>query len=220
MEMKNPEKSFDWLAPRQRILQRNGKRLSIRLEEEFWEQLEFFAKEEGLKLADMVFQLVDQHPAENRSSLLRTYCARGMRRKLVQSHLANNNMDIQGILTSCPMPCVILTKEKKLIAQNSAFRDKVLGSLVVPDQWDEADTIVRFTLGRPIDRIVRDLIEAKKTYVDTNVAFNRGSAIVQLVGRFCLLNVRATDASPLLCFLYPHPRTRGRQPPAPATAGA
>ena len=42
-----------WLEPRQRILQRDGKRISIRLEEEFWEQLEFCAKDEGLKLAGL-----------------------------------------------------------------------------------------------------------------------------------------------------------------------
>ena len=47
-----------WLEPRQRILQRNGKRISIRLEEEFWEKLEFCAKDEGFKLADLVFKLI------------------------------------------------------------------------------------------------------------------------------------------------------------------
>jgi len=40
------------LEPRQRILQRDGKRISIRLEEEFWEQLEFCAKNEGFRLAN------------------------------------------------------------------------------------------------------------------------------------------------------------------------
>lgn len=200
------EKTFSWLEPRQRILQRDGQRLSIRLEEEFWEQLAFSAKEEGLKLTDLVFRLIGEYPAENRSSLLRTYCARWMRSKFLQSQLVTNNADIQGILTSCPIPCVIVTREKKLAAQNGAFTERILGSLVVPDQLDQADKIVRFSLGRPIDRIFLDLEERGEKYVETNVAFSRSTAIVQMVGRFCMLNLQPSDRAPLLCYLYTRSR--------------
>jgi predicted DNA-binding ribbon-helix-helix protein len=197
-----------WLEPRQRILQRDGKRISIRLEEEFWEQLEFCAKDEGLKLADLVFKLIGDNSSVNRSSLLRTYCARWMRKKLVQSHLANTSADIQGILSSCPIPCVIVSREKRLIAQNSAFGERILGSLVSPDKWEDADTIIRFSLALPIDRIVGRLTGEGPYFVETNVAFSRGTAIVQMIGRFCLLTPRSADASPLLCFLDPQ-RKRG-----------
>jgi len=195
------EMSSSWLEPHQRILQRDGKRISIRLEKEFWEQLEFCAKDEGLKLTDLVFNLIGENTPANRSSLLRTYCARWMRKKLVQTHLANTSADIQGILVSCPIPCVIVSREKRLIAQNSAFGSKILGALVSPDKWDDADTIIRFSLARPIEQIVRELMGDGAPYVETNVAFSRGTAIVQMIGRFCLLNPRSTDASPLLCFL-------------------
>lgn len=197
-----------WLEPHQRILQRDGKRVSIRLEHEFWEQLEFCAKTEGSKLADLVFNLIGKNSSANRSSLLRTYCARWMRKKLVQTHLANTSADIQGILASCPIPCVIVSREKRLVAQNSAFGDKILGALVAPDKWDDAESIIRFSLAKPIDRMVRDLMGEGPPYVETNVAFSRGTAIVQLIGRFCLLNPRSTDASPLLCFLDPQRKLR------------
>jgi len=195
------ELNASWLETRQRILQRGGTRISIRLEEEFWEQLEFCAKDEGVKLADLVFKLIGEHSPANRTSLLRTYCARWMRGKLVKSHLANSSADIQGILASCPIPCVIVSREKKLIAQNSAFGDKILGALIAPDKLEEAETIIRFSLARPINRIVRELMGDGRPFVETNVAFSRGAAIVQMIGRFCLLNQRSTDASPLLCFL-------------------
>jgi hypothetical protein len=45
-------------------------------------------------------------------------------------------------------------------------------------------------------------------FVETNVAFSRGAAIVQMIGRFCLLNPRSANPSPLLCFLDPQ-RKRG-----------
>ena len=190
-----------WLKPRQRILQRDGKRISIRLEEEFWEQLEFCAKDEGVKLTDLVFGLIGDIEAKNRTSLLRIYCARWMRRKVVQTFLTKSNADIQGILSSCPIPCVIVTSEKKLIAQNAAFSEKVLGSLLSPDMWSDADTVVRFSLSKPIDRIITELSAGSGSYVETNVAFSRGSAIVQMVGRFCMLNQKETESSPLICFL-------------------
>ncbi len=190
-----------WLKPRQRILQRDGKRISIRLEEEFWEQLEFCAKDEGVKLTDLVFSVIGEAEASNRTSLLRIYCARWMRRKVVQTFLTKSNADIQGIIASCPVPCVIVSSEKRLIAQNTAFSEKVLGSLLSPDMWSDADTVVRFSLSKPIDRIIEELTTGSGSYVETNVAFTRGSAIVQMVGRFCMLNQKATEASPLICFL-------------------
>jgi len=202
------ELSTSWLEQRQRILQRGGKRISIRLEEEFWEQLEFCAKNEGLKLADLVFRLIRDNSSMNRASLLRTFCARWMRKKLVQTHISNSNADIQSILTSCPIPCVIVSREKKLIAQNSAFGDKILAALAAPDKWNEADTIIRFSLARPIDILFRDLKSEGAPFIETNVAFSQGSAFVQMIGRFCLLNRRSADASLLLCFLDPQRKRR------------
>lgn len=200
--------SSSWLKPRQRILQRDGKRISILLEEEFWEQLEFCAKDQGIKLADLVFTLIEKNSPTNRSSFLRTYCARWMRRKLVRMHLANSSADIQGILASCPIPCVIVSREKQLIAQNSVFGDKILGALVAPDKWSDADTVIRFSLAQPINKIVQELLGDGPPFVETNVAFSRGTVIVQMIGRFCLLNPRSTESSPLLCFLNQH-RRRG-----------
>jgi len=196
-----------WLKPRQRILQREGRRLSLKLEQEFWDLLALSARDQGEKTTDLVFQLVANHPAENKSSLLRTYCAHWVRQKLARAELASNSADIQGILSSCPIPCVLINQEKKLLAQNGAFGEKILGSLMVPDQWDEANKVVRFSLGRPVPHIVRDLEAGTLPFVETFVAFSRGSAIVQMVGRFCLLNMQPTEGSPLLCYLYPRNKT-------------
>lgn len=196
-----------WLEPRQRILQRDGKRISIRLEEEIWQQLEFCAKDEGLKLTDLVFRAITNNPSVNRASLLRIYCARSMRKKLVQTHLSHFNADIQGILASCPIPCVIVTRERKLLAQNSAFGERILDALASKGTMGESDTVIRFSLAKPINRIVQDLIGEEPNFVETNVAFSRGAAIIQMLGRFCLLNRLGAGSSPLLCFLDPQ-RTR------------
>lgn len=193
-----------WFRPRQRILQRNGRRVSLKLEEEFWEILELAAKDERIKLTDLIFRTMEDHPTANKSSLLRAFGGHWMRRKLVATQLASTNANIQGILSSCPLPCVIVTHEKKLIAQNSAFTERVLGTLI--STVEAEDTVVRFSLGRPIAHIIRDLENGQKPFTETNVAFARGSKLVQFVGRFCLLSLRSGETSPLLCYLYPKAR--------------
>ncbi|MGI9383375.1 MAG: ribbon-helix-helix domain-containing protein [Methyloligellaceae bacterium] len=198
-----------WLTPRQRILQRSRKRVSVRLEEEFWVQLEACAKEDGLKMTDLVFQLFEQAGDDiNRSSVLRAYCVRWLRNKLAQVRLSSSDADLQVILSACDVPCVVITAEKKLVAHNHAFADKVLSSIVPPDQWDQAQSFVRFSLSKPINQIFDAVIASKVGYTEAHVAFSKDQGVVPMIGRFCLLNRRAVDSSPLLCFLMKRKRRK------------
>ena len=97
----------------------------------FWTQLETCAKEDGLKLADLVFAVgEDKGKSQNRSSLLRAYCVEWLRKRLFQAQLGASQVDIQRILASCPAPCVIITQQHELAAHNPAFAREVLGRLV------------------------------------------------------------------------------------------
>ena len=148
---------------RQRILQRHQRRLSIKLEEIFWTQLESCAKEENLKLGDLVFTVVeDADEAANRSSLLRAYCVEWLRNRLFQARLAAGQVDIQLILGACPVPCVVITQQRKLAAHNPAFAREVLGRLVPPDKRQNAENVVRLTLGKPFEAIA-DAVRASAT---------------------------------------------------------
>lgn len=198
-----------WLRPRQRILQRSRKRVSVRLEEEFWVQLEACAKEDGLKLTDLVFRLFEQTGDEfNRSSVLRAYCVRWLRNKLAQVRLSSSDADLQVILSACDVPCVVITAEKKLVAHNRAFAEQVLSPIVPPDQWDQAQSFVRFSLSKPINQIYDAVIASKVGYAEAHVAFSREQGTVPMIGRFCLINRRVLEASPLLCFLMKRRRRK------------
>ena len=195
------------LKPRQRIFQREYKRISVRLEEEFWQQLESSASEDGQKLADLIFELArGPENSASRSSLLRTYCLRWLREKLVQARLTASEIDLQTILSACATPCVVISSTKKLIAHNRAFSERILSSLVAPDQWDEATNLIRFSLSKPINKIMEAVKASETGYAEAQVAFVRDSNVIRLTGRFCLMNARAQESSPLLCFLLHNPR--------------
>ena len=74
-------------GPRQRILQADGRRYSLKLEEPFWEALDLAARERGLKLGRLVAQLAAELPGSgNLASQLRLFClAEGQRRLHVAS---------------------------------------------------------------------------------------------------------------------------------------
>lgn len=191
--------------PRQRILQRHHRRLSIKLEEVFWTQLETCAKEESLKLSDLVFGVAESAESKdepgNRSSLLRAYCVDWLRKRLFQARLAASQVDIQLILAACPVPCVIITQQRRLAAHNPAFAREVLGRLVPPDDLKHAENVVRLTLSKSFETIA-DSVRANATgYAESELIFASASSQVSYIGRFCLLSRRSSEAAPLLCFL-------------------
>ena len=188
--------------PRQRILQRRHRRLSIRLEQVFWTQLETCAKEEGLKLTDLVFAVAESKgEPENRSSLLRAYCVDWLRKRLFQARLSASQIDIQLILAACPTPCVIITQQRRLAAHNPAFAREVLGRLVPTGDLKHAENVVRLTLSQSFEAIADGVRASAAGYVESELVFASATSQATYIGRFCLLSRRSSEAAPLLCFL-------------------
>jgi predicted DNA-binding ribbon-helix-helix protein len=191
---------------RQRILQRRHKRISIRLEEVFWAQLEACAREENIRLADLVFSLVEEREGENRSSLLRTYCVDWLRKRLFQARLAASQIDLQSILVACPTPCVVITPQRALAAQNPAFKTQIVNRLLNKQPPDpDRNAVIRVSLREPFQTIVNRLHASKVGSLESEIAVSSGGESVTYSGNFCLLNRRPVEASPLLCFLREAP---------------
>lgn len=192
--------------PRQRILQRHYRRFSIKLEEVFWTQLETCAKEENRKLADLVFTVIEggDEPT-NRSSLLRAYCVDWLRKRLFQARLAASQFDIQMILAACPVPCVVITQQRKLAAHNPAFAREVLGRLVPPDKRQNAENVVRLTLSKSFEAIADSVRASATGHAESELVFASETRSASFTGSYCLLSRRWTEAAPLLCFLQAGP---------------
>jgi predicted DNA-binding ribbon-helix-helix protein len=116
------DRLLDATATKLKIIQRDGKKVAVRLERIFWSQLQEFAREDKASLSRFVFKLLDAGTnVDNRTSYLRCYCLDRMRKKQPLTALMGPAFDMLALVSACPAPVVILTNERKIAAFNPAF---------------------------------------------------------------------------------------------------
>lgn len=112
----------DPYKPHFRAINSDGKRRGFRLEGVFWKALEAVTKSEGMSVADYVSKLSNVKTGESGlSSYLR---ASIMQRVLEQhDHLRGRyeKFNSKAIVTACPVPCFIISVDKRILFQNSGF---------------------------------------------------------------------------------------------------
>lgn len=186
----------------QRIYQRNKKRLAIRLEDAFWRQLEDCAREEGRKFSDLLFHVIGGvSEGTNRTAVLRLYCLNWLRKRLAKAERSGGDFDIQTALSACPSPCVIMTKEKAIVAYNTAFALNVVSKLTGEAKHMDKGSPLTFKLDTPLEQIHEDLLLGKSRYRDTRAAFVKNDKILRVGARFCLLESDKGSNTSLLCYL-------------------
>lgn len=210
MSAVEPERKLnDCLEPRQRILQRKNQRIALRLEEEFWDQLEICAKEEKRKLSNMLFDILENVEQNgNRAALIRVFCIRWLRQRLIQARqAAASSPDLQSVLSACPAPCVIMTAEKAIIAYNSAFAETIIAGLAAKNRTKAKDSKkngnipLTFRLATPLEAIYSKLLSGDVRYHDTKASFVQRDKTINAGARFCLIKSEGSGNHPLLCFL-------------------
>lgn len=199
------QKINEYVEPRQRIFQRNNQKIAVRLEEEFWNQLENCAREEKRKLSSLLFEILDNvQQSRNRASLIRVFCVRWLHQRLTQAKQATvSNPDLQAILSACPIPCVIMTAEKAIIAYNSAFAETIIARLTPkrePKGKDKNDRLT-FRLAIPLEPIYEELVSGNAQYHDTKASFVWQRKTININARFCLIRSAYSGNHPLLCFI-------------------
>lgn len=202
------EKNRKWeklLEPQQKILQHDKQRIAIRLEHEFWSQIETCAAAEKRKLSTLVFDvLADAGENANRAAVMRVFCIRWLRQRLNQAkQAAANSPDLQTVLSACPSPCVIMTAEKAIIAYNGAFARQILAGLAPEtDRKRKPGNIsLTFRLATPLETIYDDLVSDIGRYRDTKASFVQADKTIDTYARFCLIRSETGGKHPLLCFL-------------------
>ena len=186
---------------RLRVLQRDGNRVSIRLEEAFWVQLETAAREQKLKMTDLVFDIMaTAGDGENKTSRLRTYCVLWLRQQLLRARLAAQDANLPMVLAACPTPCFVISPSRQLAGHNPAFARTFLA----PGE-DGAEPIapetVKFTFRQPFDRIRRTMADQPDRVFFDRLGMACGDE--QTVHRVsvCLLSRKLGIESPVLAFM-------------------
>src|SRR4051794_35367472 len=125
-------------------------RTSIKLEEEFWAYLKEAAEERGERLSMLINEVVESAPdRSNLASTLRTFALAHARLRLASLRRELDRVDFAGgsgedlaqVLESCPLPYLLLDRERVIRRLNRAFA-----------VWLNLDP--RATVGKRLDHIL------------------------------------------------------------------
>lgn len=124
-------------------------RTSIKLETEFWSYLKEVADERGVRVSTLVNEVASAHPDNgNLASTLRVFALMHARLRwqtlaaeLDRLALAGNTHDLTRVLEACPLPCLVLDRDRGIRQLNRAF-----------SLWLNLDPSA--TVGRKLDNIM------------------------------------------------------------------
>lgn len=193
---------FDITKGRMRILQRDQKKLAMRLEDIFWAQLKEFAADDKMSLAKFVFSILDQAPAKvNRTAFVRCYCLDRWRKKASHYQLAQIGFDVVSVIAACPSPIVIITPERKIAAYNPAFSTQILRK--TDSDIRDSNRAIQLSLNQPLSKIQAQLIDEPQRILIYHVGFRSQNHTSYHRARFALINRALGCGSHMILFLEP-----------------
>ncbi|KJS19532.1 MAG: hypothetical protein VR78_03120 [Hoeflea sp. BRH_c9] len=182
------------LKPHFRAINTGGKRRGFRLERVFWTALEDVTRADGVSVADYISRLhVGKTGDSGLSSLVR---ASVMRRLLAQYDSLRariGRFNSKTIIAACPVPAFIISVDKKILFQNSAFL------MYLQTRFTGLDTVAALSnLKLTLESPLIDLIEQMKA--DSNrpryTGFTIGHGERLLRGRLSLTLAPDMDDPP------------------------
>ncbi len=193
-----------------RVLQRKGRRMAIRLENIYWDQLVDLAETDGISLNELVFKIVgDLDKSTNRTSALRAFCLHRLRQEMALSEMRSGGVDLAAIITACPLPVMVLTHERRIAAYNPAFATTILAPRDRGED-DEGKSSLRLIFTQPFNQIIRQVHDNPRKIISGQIGFTVGEAHTQRRVRYALADRSAGEASHLIVFIEP-PVERKRQ---------
>jgi predicted DNA-binding ribbon-helix-helix protein len=116
-------------AAKQRILQADGRRYSLKLEPAFWSALADAARDRGIKLGRLVADLAAQVPrGANLASQLRLFCLAEASRRRQEAEdvarragLSSGSTDVDTLVEISPAPCLLMGRDRRILRANAAF---------------------------------------------------------------------------------------------------
>ncbi|WP_076397134.1 ribbon-helix-helix domain-containing protein [Rhizobium sp. RU33A] len=151
-------RDHDQLKPHFRAIRSAGKRHGFNLERVFWTALDEVAQSEGVSVATYLENLSDRREGTSGlSSQLRASIMHGILDRYEALKQLANSHNSTRIVAACPAPAFILSLDKRILFQNSAFL-MYLKTRFSNLELNGSFTSLRLTL----DNSVTDIIKAMK----------------------------------------------------------
>lgn len=185
-----------------RILKQGKNKLSVRLEEPYWHQLEACAEDAGSRLSSYVFQVLDELPDRaNKTAFLRLHCLTWLQSRLRAVTTKRVINDMAPVLSACPAPSLLLSRTGKVLMYNKACRETIFAS--VPDEnAQEISGLVTRTLGAAL-RQSMSILERRPDQIVTGRTHVPGvDGRVQKSVNVTLIDKASPGTSPILVYVY------------------
>ena len=149
--------SPDQLKPHFRAINTGDKRRGFRLERVFWAALDELTKADGITVADYVGRLQQEDNGESGlSSQLRASIMRNMMIQYRGLTAKTGSFNSKTIIAACPVPAFVISVDKKILFQNSAFLMYLQTSFTGLDNVEALGNI-KLTLETPLIEIIGQL---------------------------------------------------------------
>ena len=185
-----------------KVLQLKGQRISIKLEDLYWNQLSSFAKDENSTLTKLVHELVANLDGSiNRTAYLRCYCMQRLQQTVTLSKSSTpTGIDLGSIITACPTPVFVLGSDRKIVAYNPSFKSDFL-NVDLSSQGTSTQTPLKLTFSQPFNTLKKFLTENPGRVVTAQVGFSNDSTNKQKWVRFSLVDRTKADDSLVIAFV-------------------
>jgi len=151
--MDNP----DQLKPHFRAINSGGKRRGFRLERVFWTALDEVTKADGITVGEYVAKLQGGNTGESGlSSQLRASIMRRLMIKYNGLRIKIGGFNSKTIIAACPIPAFVISVDKKILFQNSAFLMYLQTGFTGLESIEELGNI-KLTLEAPLIDIIEQL---------------------------------------------------------------
>ena len=184
-----------------RVFQKDGQRLSVRLEDIYWEQLDDIAETDSISLNSLVFRITEELPPSiNKTAALRSYCLHRMRQEMVLTSIKTGNIDLAAIITACPVPVMVLTPERKIAAYNPSFVRQIL-TPPGDEPVDDGRAPLRLTFSRPFNQIVKQIVDNPRSIIGGQIGFTIHERHSQRRVRYALADRSRGEQSFIVVFI-------------------
>ncbi len=201
--MTDRETSF--LSPlRHRVLQVDGRRYSVRLEETYWAVLEDLASQRGLRIAGIIDEVAGAARGEaSLASALRLRCLSVVGEKLTESKKKAGSPSVAGsggahgaslenLITANPAPSLLLARDGKILLANVAFQNwsgvKAEALIGEPHDW-----FFQLRLSQSLEDTFEQLIRGDSGHRPARISYIAPGRVVVANGVVCLGHYSSPD---------------------------
>ena len=181
--------------PRQRVLQVDRRRYSVRLEEAYWQILEHLAGDQGVKLSHLVDDVAQEVQGESGlAAALRLRCLSALAESGREGQASADHRSagggvygalLENLISANPAPSLLLAEDGRILLANEAFQNwsgvKAESLTGQPYDW-----FFQLRLAAPVAEIVDRLAHGREGHQRARLSYIAPGRVVVANGRVCL----------------------------------